>query len=103
MESRRRRLIRPDRHTFAAVDDEGSQIVDAVDVVGVRMSVNHGVGPIDPGRNHLFAKIRAGIDNDDRFAVLAELLDQQRCSAAAVFRVFGIAIAPVSADARDAG
>jgi hypothetical protein len=81
-----------------------AQIVDAVNMIGMRMRIEDRVDSLDVRCNHLLAKIRSGIDDDGgRAAVGAGLFDQQGSAAAAVFRVDGVARAPVAVDARHAG
>ena len=73
-------------------------------VVGVLVRVEHGLDPIDFGGEQLLAQVAAGVDDDAGRLVDAVriALDQQRAAAAAVLRVFGVADAPVAADARHA-
>ncbi len=103
VQARGGRRVRVGRDAPAAVQHEGAQVVDAVDVVGVRMGVDDAVGPIDLRVQHLLPEIRPGVDHDDgAVAVGADALHQQRRPAAAVLRVAGVAGAPVVTDPRHA-
>ena len=86
------------------VQPEGAQIVDAVDMVGMGMRVDHAVDAIDVGREQLRAQVGAGVDQD---ASSARSPSPKRSisSAQRERRFLGlvrIAGAPVIADARHA-
>ena len=62
LEPRHRGCIGVDIDAPLHVHDEAAEIVDAVDMVGMRMRVEHAVELADPGGKRLLAKVRAGID-----------------------------------------
>src|SRR6185312_4793157 len=74
------------------------QIVDAVQMVGMRMGPKHGIDAADAGIEQLHAHIGRGIDQQDR----AALLHQDRGAAPAVTRLVRIAAAPAAAHDRHA-
>jgi hypothetical protein len=53
-----------DRHALLGAEVVAPQVVEPVNMVGMRMGVEHGIDMLDPGGDHLLAEIRAGIDND---------------------------------------
>ena len=83
----------------AALGAERLQVVDAVNMVGMSMSVDDGVEPPAARGKPLLAEVRPGIDDDAR----AFRLDQDRRPPAPVSRVVGVAGAPVAARDRHAG
>ena len=104
LEPRQCRPVAIDIHQPALLQHIAAQIVDAVDMVGMRMRVERRVEPRDAGHQHLLAKIRTGVDDDARRrAVRPDALGQRGAARAPVLRVGRIAIAPVAGDARRAG
>ena len=95
--------VGPDRQPGAAVLGDGAQVVEAVQVIGVRVGVEDAVEEPDPGVEELGAQVGGGVDQDAGGAGGGGALDEQRAAAAAVLRVRGVAVAPVAADAGDAG
>ena len=86
------------------VQDEAAQIVDAMDVVGMRMREEHAVEGADAGGERLLAKVRTGIDEHVGDAARGRnALRQQRAAQPPVPWIGGIAGAPIPADARNAG
>ncbi len=85
-----RRLVGMDIDQPALLEHVAAQIVDAVDVVGMRMRVDDGVDALDRRHQHLLAEIRPGVD-DDR----ASWRRSPRCArpvpAQRVRRFFGLA------------
>src|ERR1700731_4121578 len=83
-------------------DDQRPDLVDSMNMVGVRMGQQDSVEPADATVEQLFAKIRRHVDEDlGRGAILATPLDKKRAAPAAVFWIVGIAGAPALADARN--
>src|SRR3546814_20143384 len=90
-----------DRNATALLVEIAAQIVDAVQMIRMRMRVQHGVHMAHPGGDHLRAEIRAGIDDDGGAAAIrADLLDKEGRARAAVARLCRIAGTPVPVDAR---
>jgi len=84
--------------------DEGPDVIDAMQVVGMGVRQHHGVKIGRTDCDHLAAEIRSRIDDHRGLvAIVIELFDQNRCPSAAVLRVRGIAIAPVARDPRHTG
>src|SRR6516165_2418645 len=75
------------------------QVVDPVEMVGMRMSEHRRVDPPDAAIEELLAQIRGSIDEDDDTANF----HQDRYTAATIAGVGGIAAAPISPDHRYAG
>ncbi len=48
---------------------EGTQVVEAEDVVGVGVGEQHGVDAFDLGVEGLLTEVRPGVNDDDAFAV----------------------------------
>src|SRR6267142_1638339 len=86
----RGRLVQIDGNAPALVQHNRTKIVDPIDV-------------IDTGVDQLFAQVGRGIDHDPRDPAIASPLDEQRATAAAVFRIIGIAGAPAERGTRHAG
>src|ERR1700732_3727107 len=83
-------------------DDQRSNLVNSMNMVGVRMGQQDGVEAADAEPEQLFAKIRRHVDEDlGRGAVLASALDEDRTAPAPVFGIIAIAGAPALADARN--
>ena len=59
-----------------SLDKEGSKVVDAVDVIGMGMSEEYRVEPINVRIEKLLAQIRRGIDQGPGHAACAPALDQ---------------------------
>src|SRR2546423_15021660 len=62
----RGRLTQIKRNAPALMYRDGSEIVDAVGLIGVLMSQKHRVEMIDIGVDQLLAQIRRGVDQDAR-------------------------------------
>ena len=96
--------VGPDRQAGAAVVDDGAEVVDAVDVVGVRVGVDDAVEQADVGGEELRAQVGGGVDQHPGGAAAgwcARASSEQRLRR---FLGFGrVAGAPVAADARHAG
>ncbi len=88
------RLVEINGNAPALMQHDGTEIVDAVGLVGVLVGQEHRVDVIDLGIDQLLAQIGRGVDHDPRGAVRAVTLDQQRAAASAVFWIVGIARAP---------
>lgn len=98
-----RRHVGMDIDQLALVENETAQIVDAMDMVGMRMRINGRVKALDRRQQHLLAEIRPGVDDDSRAAAVGrDPLDQCSGAHAPVLRIVRIAIAPVAGDARRA-
>lgn len=83
-------------------DDQRPDLVNSMNMVGVRMGQQDGVEPADAEPEQLFAKIRRHVDeNLGRSAALAGALDEDRTAPAPVFGIIAIAGAPALADARN--
>ena len=82
---------------------DGTQIVDAVGLVGVLMGQEHRIDVVDIGVDQLLAQVGRSVDHDPRRALVRHPLDQQRTAAAAISRVVGIAGAPAERRTRHAG
>jgi hypothetical protein len=95
------RLVKVNIDAATLVDEEGSQVVYAVSVVGVFMRYHHTVKPIDFGIEKLRTQVRRAIDQDTRPLPLAICaLDQKRTTTAPVFRIIWITGAPAECDPR---
>jgi hypothetical protein len=77
---------------------ERAELIDAVDVIGVIVGVDHAIQPADIGVEQLLAEIGGGIDKHRRLA----LRDQDRGPPAPIAGVFGVARPPPAADHRHA-
>ena len=87
----------------AAVLDDGAEVVDAVDVVGVGVGEGDAVEEAGAGGEELRAQVGGGVDQRAGGARGGGALEEEGAAAAAVLRVFRVAVAPVAADAGDAG
>jgi len=97
-------LVGKDRHPAAGIVEIAAQIVDAVNMVGMRMRVEDSVHMIDPCPDHLLAKIRTCVDNDSRCrAAGRKLLNHKGCACSLILRIVGVAGTPVTCNARHAG
>jgi len=76
---------------------EDAEIVDAVDVIGVLMSVEDGVHPAQAGTEHLQPEFRRGIDQDD----VATGLEQRTGAAAPIAGILRPADRAVAANLGD--
>ena len=74
---------------LALLQPVAAQIVDAVDMVGMRMRVDHGVDALDVRRQHLCSEIRSGVDDDAR--VPPSSVTRSTIAAVLVRRFFGFA------------
>ena len=97
-----RRRIGPNRQARALVHHDLAQIVDAMHMIGVRMGVDHSVKRADVGVQQLVVHVGGGVDQHAGDCRALDPLDQQRTAAAAVFRIGGVAIAPMPAQTRHA-
>ena len=61
-------LIKVDVDPAALRDEQRTQIVDAVGVVGMLVGIEHGIEPIDLGVQKLLAQVGRGVDQDARDA-----------------------------------
>src|ERR1700730_2614880 len=83
-------------------DDQRPDLVNSMNMVGVRMGQQDGIEPGNGEPEQLFAKIGRHVDEDlGRGAVFPGPFDQHRAAPAAVFWIVGIAGAPGLADARN--
>ena len=73
---------------------EGTHVVEAHDVVGMRVSEDHRVEAVDTGAQRLRAEIGRGVDQD----VVAVVADQNRRPQAIVARIGGGADVAMAAD-----
>ena len=81
-----------------------AKVVDPVEVIGMRMAVEHRIDVLDARGDHLLAEIRTGIDDDGRrTAVRRELLHEEGRACPAVAWIVRVAGAPVAIDARNPG
>src|SRR3981081_2274122 len=80
-----------------------AEIVDGRGLVVMLMGQKHRVDVIDVSVNQLLAQIGRGIDHDSRDPVVRCPLGEQRATAAAVFRIVGIACPPTERGTRNAG
>src|SRR2546423_12734744 len=100
----RGRVIGVDVDALPFLERERPQVINAVGMVGMVMSIEHRVEPLDGGVKQLLAQIRRGVDQDASALTRAVCpLDQQRAAPAAVLRVVRIAVTPAKPDARYAG
>ena len=95
--------VGPDRQAGAAVLRDGPEVVEAVQVIGVRVGEEDAVEKADAGGEELRAQVGRGVDEGAGDAGLAAPLEEERAAAAAVPRICRVAVAPEAADARDAG
>src|SRR5215475_6317523 len=76
-------------------DEQRAQVVDAVNMVRMFMSIEHRVEVIDAGIEQLFAQVRRGIDQHAGLAaVRGRAIDQDRAPPPSVLGITGIASAP---------
>src|SRR5260370_20167606 len=73
---------------------QGPQVVDAQNVVGVSVSVEHGVYPLDSLANSLRVEIGSGVDQNN----LAAILNHYGRPSAAVVRIGGAAHRAIAAN-----
>ncbi len=85
-------------HCSSVEDDDLTEIVDAVGVVGMIMCPDHGVEAARTGIKQLLAQIRRGVDENARLI----RLDDDRGPATSVLGLVGVTLPPVVADARHA-
>lgn len=97
-----RKIVGKNVDQAAALEHIAPEIVDTVDMVGMRMRVDHGVDVADAGGQHLGAEIRSGIDDHACGAGSRNALDHRGRACAPILRIGGIAGAPVAGDARRA-
>src|SRR6202011_1187712 len=84
------------------LDDQRPDLVNSMNMVGMRMGQQDAVEPADAEPKQLFAKVRRHVDEYlGRGAVLAGVLDEDRTAPAPVFGIIAIAGAPALADARN--
>src|SRR5258708_7480197 len=81
---------------------DGTEIVDAVGLVGMLMRQEYRVNVIDLGVDQLLAQVGRSIDQDSRNSAIPCALREQRSAPAAVFRVFGIPRTPAARRTRHA-
>src|SRR5690606_32979248 len=97
-------VIRIDVHALALYQNIAAQVVNAMDMVSMRMRVDGGIERRDAIADHLLAEIRSRIDDDaGSRAVWPDPLHKGRSAQPAVTRIGWIAGAPVAHDARHAG
>ncbi len=95
--------VRVDRDPLALRQCKTAQVIDAVNMIGMGMGVDHGIKTVHLVDNHLLAEIRSGVDRDRGFtAIRSDLRDQERSACPAVFRVLRITGAPIAIDPRHA-
>ena len=100
-QGRARCCVRPHADAAAHVEENATQIVDAVRVVGVVVRVEHAIQGLDARIEQLFAKIRGRIDQHGRTAAFGKAIDQQRTAPPPVLRIGRIAGAPDRPNARN--
>src|SRR4029077_1370000 len=93
-------LVEIDLDAPMTVISDHAQIIDAMGMVGVVVSIEHAVEPTDPKIEQLLPQIGWRVHENTRRAGIARLLHQKRAPPAPVLRVVGIASAPMIADAR---
>ena len=96
-------LVQDRPECAALMQHHGTQIIDAMGLIGVLVGQEHRIDVIDMGIDQLLAQIWRGIDHDPRNASIARTLDQQRTATSAVLRIFGVAGAPAQRRPRNAG
>jgi len=84
-------IIHIDIDPAAQRDRQHAQIINTVNVVGVRMGIQNRIDIRDAGSQHLFAKVRARVDHDRCGAVRPDPADEQGAAPAAILRIFRIA------------
>src|SRR5260370_39770893 len=94
-------LIQIDIDSAPMLDDQRTEIVDAMRVVGMGVGEEYGIERIHFGIEQLLAQIGRRIDQDSRDAGPTAALDQKRCPATAVLGIVGIAVAPTPRETRD--
>src|SRR5258706_14039059 len=102
-EKLKRARVRPNVDAATLRVRENAQIVDAVSVVGMIVGVDHAIDALDPSAQKLLAQVGGSIHQDDGAPLRTDLLHQNGTSTPPVFRIIGIAGAPVVANAGDAG
>src|SRR5436190_7646883 len=74
----RRYFVEIDVEPSAAMDEERTQVVNAMRMVGMIVRIENGVQPVHAGIKQLFAQIRRGVDQNAGFAAaLVCALDQK--------------------------
>ena len=96
------RRVHPGRDAPPRPHGEDTKIIDSMNLIGMIMGVENGVDMPNPGRQHLGAQIRRGVDQHAGHALRPVPADQQRAAGAIVLRLRRIAIAPVAIAARHA-
>ena len=90
------RAVGPDRQPSAGVEDDHPQVVDAVDMVGMGMGIDHRRRARPTPASSSCARMSGEVSISTRVDALAvDPLDQHRAAAAAVLRVRRVAGAPV--------
>ena len=87
-------------HAGMGVIGHLAEVVDAVDMIGMGMRPDHRIQRRNPCIQHLRHQIGAGIDQHTGHGTALDPVDQDRAAAAAVFRITGVAGAPIAADPR---
>ena len=88
---------------LAHVHHDGPDVVDPVDVVGMRMRDHDAVDPRDLGAEKLLAQVRRGVDEHHRLGPVGERpFEQNGAPAAPVARFVRVAGAPSHRDTRHA-
>ena len=92
-----------DVDAFVARMIERPQVVDPMDVVGMRVGDEHAIDAPDVRADQLFADVGPDVDQHRRHTGLAGALEKQRAALAAIQRIGRVAGAPSLLDARHAG
>ncbi len=97
--ARRARSARPYgcRSSPVHLDDERTDVVDPMRMIGMRMRHQDGVEAVDRRLQQLRAQIGRHVDRARRLAAVALALEQDRAAPPAVLRIVGIAGAPALA------
>ena len=85
---------------LATVNRKPAQIIYPMNVIGMSVGEKYPFSKFHTGIQHLFAKIRPGINNYCCCSSIFDALDQYRSTAAAVFQVFRVASPPIIANTR---
>src|SRR5215813_2972810 len=97
------RLVRIDVYGPVMRYEQRAQIIDAMDVVGMLVGIEHTVERIDVGVEELFAQVRRGIDQHAGLgAVRSRAIDQNRATSAPVLGVAGVTSPPPRSGPRNA-
>ena len=87
-QARHCRVVSVDRNAHPLSNHIATQIIDAMNVVSMRMGIDRRIDALDAGSNHLVTEVRSGVHYDGRLStVRRSLFNQQRSTPATIFGV----------------